>query len=235
MKVCDVMTPTVVSVGPEATFKEIIERMRAARVSGLPVVDERRSVIGVVSESDLLLKEHRADHISFSPPFSRHGSEGGEVRRRTEGRLAGELMTSPALTIAEDADLRAGARLLTLHSIGRLPVTRDGRLVGILARSDVLKAFLRSDADISREVTEEVLGAKVLEDTSGVVVEVRDGVVALRGSVERLSTARLIAFHVDRIDGVTSVENHLEHTLDDLVLHEPSPLLPILGPLEQIL
>lgn len=233
MKVRDVMTRPVVAVGSGTPFRRLVELMDEHRISGIPVTDDAGSVLGVVTEGDLIVKEHRPDHIKLKTPFG-SADELHERRRRVEGLVAGELMTAPAVTVDVDADLRVAARLMTLHAVARVPVTKNGKLTGIVSRGDVLKVFLRSDADIEREIDVEVLTRRVLEDVPDLAVDVSEGVVTLRGVVAKRSTARLLAFHVDRLDGVTKVNDLLGWWLDDLTSPVRLPPPPV-GPIEQVL
>ncbi len=229
MKVRDVMSMGPVAVRTNTPFKDIVALLSEHDVSGLPVVDEHRRVLGVVTTADLLFKEHRPDHTLVRSPAARTNGGRAERERRVSGSVAGELMSTPAITIDTDADLRAGARLLSRHGIARLPVTDGGALVGILSRSDVLKAFTRSDEEL-RALVLEGLHRSVTADTSDVHVAVLDGVVRLTGHVEFLSTKQTINFHVERIDGITRLENDLTCSLDDITPHKEE-MVPRAGPL----
>jgi CBS domain-containing protein len=222
------MTPEVKTVQTSTPFRRIVEVMTENRISGIPVVDDSTRVIGVVTEGDLVVKQNRGDRIGFRPPNSAIPSE-REYARRVQGTVAGALMTKPAVTVDEDADLRMAARLMSQHRIGRLPVTSNGRLVGILSRGDVLRVFLRPDEDIRRDV-EQMLEQKVVADTTGIKVDVADGVVTLRGDVEQASTATVVGFHVDRCDGVTCVVNELSCQTNDL--EQPASVAAPLGAVE---
>ncbi|KPI05290.1 putative signal transduction protein with CBS domain containing protein [Actinobacteria bacterium OK074] len=140
--VSDVMTRTVAAVGRGARFKEIVRTMQDRKVSGLPVLEGEGRVVGVVSEADLLPKEEFRD----SDP-----DRGTQLRRLSDlakaGALtAGELMTSPALTIRPDAPLAQAARTMARAGVKRLPVVDDlGLLEGIVSRADLLKVFLWDD------------------------------------------------------------------------------------------
>lgn len=233
MKVRDAMTHPVVTVTTGIAFRRIVELMCENSVSGVPVVDGSGQVLGVVTEGDLIVKEHRPNHVKVRTPFGSSDDQ-HERRRRVDGLVAGELMTSPAVTVDADADLRVAARLMTMYAIGRLPVMRDGKIVGIVSRSDVLNVFLRPDDEIRSQILEDVVAHRVLEDVPDLAVVVESGVVTLRGVVPRRSTARLIVFHVDRLDGVTKVVDKLAYRLDDLCSPvRPDP--PAVGPLERIL
>jgi len=229
MNVRDAMTKDVVTVRTNAPFRRIVELMSEHRVSGLPVVDGLGHVLGVVTEGDLVVKGHRGSPVLFRSRLP-SGRGTREYARRVEGAVAGELMSAPAITVDEAADLRVAARLLSLHAVRRVPVTRAGKLAGILSRADVLKVFLRPDEDLRREIAE-ILDRKIVAGTRHVEVEVADGVVTLRGSVERRSTALVIGFHGDRVDGVTRVDNELVFLLDDMDDEEETILIPT-GPAE---
>jgi CBS domain-containing protein len=232
MKVREVMSIAPAAVRTDTPFKDIIALLSEHAVSGLPVVDDNQRVLGVVTTADLLFKEHRPDRAVVHSPSARASVGRAERDRRVSGSVAGELMSTPAITIDADADLRVGARLLSRHGIARVPVTRSGRLVGILSRSDVLKAFTRSDEELRAQVLE-VLHKAVTADTSNVHVHVLDGVVRLSGNVEFVSTKQTINFHVDRIDGVTRVENVLTCSIDDIAPRQRE-LVPKAGPLSDI-
>jgi CBS-domain-containing membrane protein len=97
-------------------------------------------------------------------------------------------MTTSAITVGPDATVAEAARLLHRHGIKRMPVVDPaGPLLGIVSRADLLKVFLRSDADIAREIRQEVLARAMWVSPDTVTVEVRDGVVTLTGQLERRS------------------------------------------------
>jgi CBS domain-containing protein len=142
MTVHDVMTQAVTSVQPETPLKDVARLLVANGISGLPVVDADRRVVGVVSEADLLIKEQGADAL----PRRRAARVRGESHA-TKSRLAkvgattaGTAMTSPAITIDPDASLQAAAATMVDGGINRLPVTKDGMLVGIVTRADLIRA-----------------------------------------------------------------------------------------------
>ena len=165
LTVSDVMTRTVVSVNAFAPFKDIVRRMQEYRVSAVPVVDEDDIVLGIVSEGDLILKED-AD-LEGEPRFL-DGARRRQDRSKAAGRIASELMTAPAITIGPDATLGEAARLMHRRAVKRLPVVdpADGTILGIVSRTDLLKVFLRDDAEIAREVREDVIQPDAL-DRSG--------------------------------------------------------------------
>lgn len=216
MKVHEVMTSDVISVKTDTPFRELVELMSDRRISGVPVVDELGQILGMVTEGDLITKEHRGNPVGYHPPFPREAKSDREFLRRIGGRVAGQMMTTPAVTVGANDDLRVAARLMSLHRIGSLPVVaEDGRLIGIVSRADVLRVFLRSDDEIRQEI-ESALLRHILSDISTVDVAVRDGVATLRGSVQDPSTAQSLAYHVDRIDGIACIQNELSCNSDDI-------------------
>jgi len=222
MKVRDVMTGDPLTVRTDTPFKDIVRTMDRHCVSGLPVVDDAGRVLGIVTTADLMFKEHRPDHAIVRSPGARSSTARAERLRRVHGCVAGELMSTPAVRVDADADLRIGARLLSRHGIARLAVTSRGKIVGMLSRGDVLKAFMRSDADLRREI-ETTLRHDVASDTSGVKVAIDDGVVRLTGSVELASTKHTIHFHVERVDGVTRVIDDVLARFDDIAARASVP------------
>ncbi|WP_329272209.1 CBS domain-containing protein [Streptomyces pseudovenezuelae] len=205
--VSDVMTRSVAAVGRGATFKDIVRTLQDRRVSALPVVDGGNKVVGVVSEADLLPKEEFRD----SDP-DRHT----QLRRLSDlakagSVTAGELMTSPALTIRADATLALAAREMARARVKRLPVVdATGHLEGIVSRADLLKVFLRDDEDVAEEIRREVVSYLFPSPESAVLVEVRDGVVTLGGRVRDTSLVPVAARLVRAVEGVVDVEFALD-------------------------
>jgi len=220
-KVKDVMTTTVVVVAQDTPFKEIARRLAEHRVAALPVVDARDRAVGIVSEADLLVKEELAD-----PPRRRFRRERrGTDRRKAEGTLAREVMSSPAVTIGPEAPLADAARLMHRRGFRSLPVVdEDGRVIGIVARRDLLQAFLRPDADIRREVEEEILHRSLWLPEGSVRVEVTEGVVSLNGTVDRATVVPILVRMVEGTDGVVRVHHRLSFEFDDA---EVRPYVPV--------
>ncbi|HEV8652873.1 MAG TPA: CBS domain-containing protein [Actinomycetes bacterium] len=215
------MTAQVVAARPDTPYKELARLLREHRVSALPVVDERHHVLGIVSEADLLLKQEY-------PSGLRHALWYESKRRRVEqakarGATAADLMTIPAVTIGRDATVAEAARLMHAEGVKRLPVDDAlGRLVGIVSRGDLLAVVLRPDAQIRREIVD-VIRHDLLMSPDRFTVEVRDGVVALQGQVERRSLIPLLVRAVDAVDGVVRVHDRLGCDFDDTHLAPPGP------------
>jgi CBS domain-containing protein len=215
--VSDVMTRTVVSVNAFAPFKDIVRRMQDYRVSAVPVVDEDDIVLGIVSEGDLILKED-AD-LEGEPRFL-DGARRRQDRSRAAGRIASELMTAPAITIGPDATLGEAARLMHRHAVKRLPVVdpHGGSILGIVSRGDLLKVFLRADAEIAQEIREDVIRRTLWIDPNTIRVVVRDGVVSMEGQLERRSLLPIVERLVLSTEGVVAFESRLSYLTDDTAL-----------------
>ena len=204
----DVMTTHVVAVRKSASFKEMADMMHRSRVSAFPVLDDTGRVIGVVSAGDLLVKEAVQAQGTSLIAALRHVHEDDKAA----GVTAADLMTRPAVTIGPDAPVEEAARLMYDKRVKRLPVTRaGGKLVGIVSRVDVLSVFSRPDAEISAEVTRQVLPSVAGHSPHGLRIEVRDGIVTVSGHAADEREARDITEAIRHVQGVVAVRDRLEH------------------------
>jgi CBS-domain-containing membrane protein len=211
----DLMTTQVVTVAPETPFKKIVACLAEHRVTALPVVDDQGWVLGVVSEADLLLKEEFPDPDQDIPLLwtRRRRAE----RAKAAASTAADLMTVGVVSISGDATVPEAARRMHTAKVKRLPVVDErGRLVGIISRADLLKVFSRPDADIRREILDQVIAGELLLDPSRFRVQVHDGVATLEGQVERLSVLPWVVRAVHGVEGVVRVENRLAYDVNDL-------------------
>jgi CBS domain-containing protein len=212
-KVRDVMTPEVVVVAPECGFKHIVDVLADFRVSALPVVEDD-TVIGIVSEADLLHKVEFSDGTQPPRHFERHSRRISRIK--AAGETARAIMSTPVITVEPDASLATAARLMEQHRVKRLPVVDDGRLVGIVARRDLLRRYLRPDAEIQQEIRDDVLVRRMWTDPTEIQVTVLDGRVTLRGCPHRRSTTIMAVRLAGRVDGVVGVTNEMTWRVDDL-------------------
>jgi CBS domain-containing protein len=210
MKSCvrDVMETRAVAVRKNASFKEMIVRMRRSGISAFPVVDDDGRVVGVVSQADMLDKE--ADLATSRGPLARVLRFG--EHEKAAGVTAAELMTSPPVTAGPDTPLAEAARLMRDHRVKRLPVINAaGRLIGVVSRGDVLSVFSRPDADIQREAAEEMIAQSFVMDSRGLGVTVHDGIVTLTGDPETQQAGRDLVEAVRHIDGVIAIRDQLSY------------------------
>jgi CBS domain-containing protein len=214
MRVEDVMTREVVTVPPGASLKDAARLLVEHRISGLPVVDHQGHVLGVLSETDLLAKE--ADELLLPRPLAWPTGLDAEVdRSKAEARLAGEAMTTPALTIEAHRPVGLAARRMIERGVNRLPVVEDGKLVGIVTRADLVRAFVRSDAEIATEIREDVVARRLRLDEHNVRVEVEDGEVTLTGTLDDRADAQSLAALVIKVPGVVGVQSELNWSDED--------------------
>ena len=210
----NVMTRDVVCVNKDTRYKDLVKLLAARRVSAVPVVDDRRHVLGVVSEADLLVKQEKP-----ARPLTRLLSTRRRRRERAKAKatVAAALMSQPAITISTRATLIEAARRLHAEGVKRLPVVDAvGRLVGIVSRVDLLKMFLRSDEELHQEIVEDVIFGDLFMGPNRFDVHVEDGVVVLQGRCERRSLIPTVVRAVAAVEGVVRVENRLGYDVDDL-------------------
>ncbi|MFK4153709.1 CBS domain-containing protein [Streptomyces fungicidicus] len=201
--VSDVMTHTVVAVGRDAPFKDVVRLIGEWKISALPVLEGEGRVVGVVSEADLLPKEEFRD--SDPDRFTQRNRLADLARA---GALtAGDLMSSPAVTVHADATVAQAARVMAQLKLKRLPVVSDeGMLEGIVSRVDLLKVFLRTDEELAEEVGREVVARLFPDPPEPVRVEVADGVVTVTGRIRNASLVPVAARAVRAVEGVVDVE-----------------------------
>lgn len=222
MKISEIMTRDVLAVPRETPLKEVARTLSENRVSGVPVVDADRRVVGILAESDIVRQEQGAERdrgllarVVEGPPL------------RLEARTAGEAMNAPAVTVAPDQEVAEAARLMTEHGVNRLPVVdEEGRLTGIVTRADLVRAFARPDEDIERELREEVLLRTLWIDPASVEISVRDGEVTLAGEVEQKADTKLLEYFASRVPGVVSVRSDLRWRLEDPRPQASDPHVP---------
>ena len=204
----DVMTSAVVAVRSDASFKEMVAKMRESRISAFPVIDGSGRVIGVVSEADFLNKEaEQADIQGVLASLLYFRSHA-----KASGVTADELMTSPAVTAGPDTPVVDAARLMRDRRFKRLPVVNaTGHLIGIISRTDVLGVFLRPDKDILREVTDAVIPASGAQGPTRFTVTVTGGIITVGGRPENDRAGHELAEAIRRVEGVVAVFDQLRY------------------------
>jgi CBS domain-containing protein len=204
--VADVMTTRVIAVKRSADYKEICGILRQYRVSACPVINDAGKVVGVVSEADLLYKV--ADP---NPPAGliRLRWKLGE-ESKVNAVTAGQLMTSPAITIQPDVPVAVAARIMQSNCVRRLPVVgAGGMLIGIVSRTDLLSVFERPDDDIRDQVLRDVIASEFGLQPAEFTVSVASGVVTVAGTLARLDTALALLARVRHLEGVVAVRDRL--------------------------
>jgi CBS domain-containing protein len=170
MRTSDVMSSPVVTVPPDARLKDVAATLVEHGINAVPVVDDDR-LVGIVSEADLLTLE--------ATPGVRHRP--GSAARQGPPHTAREVMSHSVYTLTQDTDAAAAARMMLRHNLKSVPVVAGDRVVGIVARRDLLRLIARSDhdirADLERRLKEE------LDALQRLVVFVTGGVVTIDAAV----------------------------------------------------
>jgi len=208
MKVEAVMTRDVVTVNPDTPLRDIARLLSESKISGMPVVEDGH-VVGVISEADILAKERgKTPQRKRLLDFLLEDRPGAELK--LEATTAREAMSAGALTIGPESPVADAAARMIDERVNRLPVVdRDGRLIGIVTRADLVRAFVRSDEELSREITDDVILRTLWIPPESVHVAVESGVVTLTGRVENRATAEMLPRFVQRVPGVVSVASEL--------------------------
>lgn len=213
MKVKDVMTTDVVTVRPDTSFKDTVELLVENRVSGVPVVDAQDRIVGLVTEADLVSKE--AFDLRHRRPLAAVAELVSGARRwsaKAAGLTAGQVMSDRVVTVTPRMDVRAVARKMLDLGVKRFPVVDDDdRLVGIIARQDLLRVFHRSDADIAAEIDVKLLDPMYAPEEHSVTAVVEDGVVTLLGSVRYSGELPVIVGLASNVPGVIQVDSRLTY------------------------
>ncbi|WP_423416093.1 CBS domain-containing protein [Hyphomicrobium sp. B1] len=219
MKASDVMTTKVISIRPDATLTEMIKLMLDHRISGLPVVSDDGKLVGVVTEGDCLRRAETGTEVKRS--FWRDLLTGSETLAneyiRTHGRKVSEVMTGDPISVSPDMELSEVIHIMEKNRIKRVPVVKDGTVVGILSRANLLQTLSGlvrstsvddSDTDIRKNVIT-ALGTLPWAANEFLNVTVKDGVVDLWGcyTAYRQDEAAVVA--TENVPGVKQVRNHL--------------------------
>jgi CBS domain-containing protein len=211
MKVKDVMTTDVVTVEPRMPFRDVVQLLVEREISSVPVVDRSGALVGLVSEADLLPKEAFPEGRSRRALTLLADMLGGvEVRwvSRADGLTAGDVMSLEPVTVEPTDDVHAVARMLLAGGISQFPVVDHGQLVGVVARRDVLRTFLRTDGEIAADVAAELRALRHALDHE-VDACVAQGAVVLEGAVRHPEDAAVLVRVVERVPGVVHVQDLL--------------------------
>ena len=232
MNAADIMTGDVVTVRDDTPVLQVVRLMLARGISGLPVVNEAGIVVGILSEGDLLRRAELGTQKTRGSgrEFFTGTATLAEDYVRAHGTLARDIMTRAVVTVQRDTPLGELADLMEEHHIKRVPVLDGDRLVGIVSRSNLLRAFASiarpeapthaDDAAIRDALLAELARQPWSRRAENSVV-VTDGVVHLWGLVTLPEELRALQLAAERVPGVKAVKNHM------IVLsEEPYPLFP---------
>ena len=211
--VSDVMTRRVVTASPEMTFKDAVGLLEHNRVSGLPVVDPTGKVVGIISQADLLNKAEKREPDAYVLESRRHRLD----RSRAAALDVASAMSRAVTSVRADAPIALAAREMHSRGFKRLPVVdEDGRLVGIVSRSDLLRVFLRSDHELRAEISRVLDHAQRRWAASGLDVEVTGGVANLAGLFRSKNQLQATLRAVAGVDGVIGIRNRMVYESEDV-------------------
>jgi CBS domain-containing protein len=234
MHAADIMTPDVITVGPETSLDQLVNLMLEQRISGVPVVEQDR-VVGIVSEGDLLRRaetgtaKRRSHWLELLGGISAASAE----YVRTHGRKVGEIMTPHVITVEADTPIAEIADILETRRIKRVPVVRGGKLVGIVSRANLLRALASrlqaveapqqpDDRALRDALLAEFRQHKWAAMVAQFDVTVQQGVVHLWGIVRGEDHRRAMIVAAENVPGVASVTDHFE---DGTLLGLQTPVL----------
>lgn len=217
MRVAEVMTTDLYTTTPDTPIRALARRLGRHGISGMPVLDDDGIVIGVISEADVLAKARRQPEDAGRTALARLiRPRPEEEPGKRDARFVREAMTAPAVTIESFCSVATAAERMLEHDVNRLPVIQRGRLVGIVSRADLVRAFARSNDQILADVREQVELHQALNGESDLVtVDVADGDAVLTGAVRRRSDAESLPRLVRMVPGVVEVRSELSWSEDD--------------------
>jgi len=225
MRAVDVMTTDVITVDPDTTVRALATLLAERGISGAPVVDSSGRLVGVISEGDLLhraeigtARRHRVRRRSWW--LDDFASDLAREYIKSHGRTVKDIMTRDVVTVSEDTELAEVAALLEAKRIKRVPVMREGKVVGIISRANIVRAVgatkgapPREGEDDDRSIRARLLAELGREEWAKVWPEdviVRDGVVHFWISEDEPPEKRqALRIAAETITGVRSVEEHV--------------------------
>ena len=213
MRIRDVMTTDVVVAKPDTPFPDLVDLLITNDVSGIPIVDGDGSLVGIVTEADLVSKQAFGGRRRRPLEVIADLVSGGETAWavKAKAHLASQLMTSSKLVTAAPAeDIRVAARRLIESDVKRLPVVESGgRLAGIVSRTDLLRALHRTDEELRRAVAEAFADPLRSPEHTEVDIDVHEGIVSLAGTADYPADVSVLTAVVWSISGVVDVNNEV--------------------------
>lgn len=235
MRARQIMSSPVVSACPKTTLRRAIDLMLEAGISGLPVIDARGVLVGIVTEGDLLRRTELGTE-GRAPRWIQYLRSPGKLAEEyahSHGRLVEEVMSSPVTTVTEDAPLHAIVEIMARARIKRVPVLRGSAVVGTVSRADIVRALgaalaadqpigNRSDADIRHDILAE-FGRAICIPKATIEVAVEGGTVELHGWITDERERGAVHAAVEGVPGVTALRDHLTwvEPITGMVLSSP--------------
>lgn len=206
-----VMTTPVVTVRPDAPFRDVVQTLLDHHVTGAPVVDDEQRMLGIVTQADLLAKEAygAAPRRLLDMVADLVANRDPSWRLKAVGLVASDLMTRRVVTASPDEAASVAAHRMMEARVTRLPVVEDDRVVGIIARQDLLQLFERDDTEIAGDVRSVLGDPRLTPEDNAVTASVEEGVVTLEGTVPYPPDVSVLEAMVWRIPGVVALRNQV--------------------------
>ena len=206
----DVMVTDVVTAEIDTPLARVIDDMVRGDISGLPVIDGERRVVGIVTDADVIARRgfDPIPHLP-SPVFDEDArSHRNRWRQKVDGCTVGDVMSTPVETVGPDAPLRsATARMITMSNRSLPVVDASGRLVGIVSHRDILRVLHRTDNEIATAVRAVLADAPSAQAASPLAVAVADGAVTLTGSTSDPSRLLALLAVISQLPGVLEIHD----------------------------
>jgi CBS domain-containing protein len=214
----ELMSTPVVTVHPEASLKELAELMVAHGISGVPVVDRGGTLLGVVSESDVMdrIEEAIEDEIEAGlPRLLTVLAKALDGSPKATARSVADLMTTGVVSAGPDATVHELVHLMTTYDVNRIPIVETGRLVGIVTRADILRTLVRPDAAIATDLRWRI-AHELWINPDVLQISCRNGVVTIAGTVDTHADAELVRRWAAKTEGVVGVDDRdLRYAIDE--------------------
>jgi CBS domain-containing protein len=219
------MTSPAITAAPQTTLLEIVQLMLEHRISGVPIVNKAKALVGLVSEGDLVRRKELGIQQRRSWWLSMFGNAAvlADEFVKSHGVTAEEVMTKKVITADQDTPLWKIAETLEKEKIKRVPILHHGRVVGIVSRANLLQALTLQqqkmldqpsrDDSVIREELLQLLKDESWADLSHVNVMVSQGVVHLWGSVRSDAQREALSVAAKGVSGVRDVVNHAHLSL----------------------
>ena len=215
----DIMTTNVVTVERDLPVKDIAELLLVHNISGAPVVDSKGRLVGIVSEGDLIRRGETEERRSWWLDLLTSNEERARRYIKSHGHRVEDVMTTEVAAVTEDTPASEIAHLLEKRRIKRVPVLRDGKVVGIVSRANLLHGLAAqkdraplTPAPADRTIREAILALVQDEEWishGSLNVMVADGVVELWGWVDSEEERKALKIAVEGVAGVRKIEDHL--------------------------
>jgi CBS domain-containing protein len=217
----DVMFSPVITATPDTKILDVVQLMLDNRISAVPIVDDDDKLVGLVSEGDLLRRAEIGTerHRSWWLTAFRGAVSLAEEFTKSHSMKASEVMTKPVVTASEDTPLQQIAEILEKKKFKRVPVVRDGRVVGIVSRANLLQALTTQqekmadtpskDDRVIREAILKVLQGEKWSNMSHLNLVVLDGVVHFWGLVASDAQRQAVIVAAESVPGVRDIVDHM--------------------------